>query len=138
MSKKYKIKKKPDPKKELKKEAKKVNWKRVLTVFGVTVLIFAVYEVAMILEFGYMIHIYSILGGALALVYGILNRGFARFDPDSVIFPEGFTDEQKRELIEKELARRGKARLLLIPLTGILITLAIDTVYLIYIMPIMK
>lgn len=138
MSKSYKVKRRKDPKTELKKEAKRVNWKRVLTVFGVTVLIFALYELAVMLEFIYIVHIYAILGGVLALVYGILNRGFARFDPDSVIFPKSYTEEQKKELIEKELIRRRKARLLLIPLIGILITLAIDTVYLIYLMPIMK
>ena len=134
----YKVKRKSDSKKELRKEAKKVNWRLVIITLITVLLVFTVYQTALRLMFKYIVHIYSISAGILTVIFGIINRGFSKFDPDETVFPDGYTEEEKKDAIEKEEKRRRAARKLLIPLAAILITLALDMVYLFYLEPIMK
>jgi len=134
----YKVKRKSNPKKELKREAKKVNWRLVLITLITVLLVFTVYQTALHLMFEYIIHIYSISAGILTVIFGIMNRGFSKFDPDEAVFPDSLSEEEKKEAVIKEEKRRKAARKLLIPLTAILITLALDMVYLFYLEPIMK
>lgn len=135
MSQKYKIKRKPAAKDELKKEAKKLNWKLWLFAFASILFFFTAYQTALYFMFEYIVHIYAALATGFALVFGIMNRGFGKFEPESITFPEDYTEEKRKEIIDKEQKRRKLARKFLIPLSGILFTLAFDMIYLIYLQP---
>ena len=136
MSKKYKVKR--TPKQTTKEKVKKINWRLWGITIAVTLVLFAVYQAGIYFESIAVMYIYAILMGVLIIVYGILNRGFSGFDPEKVSFPKNMAEEEKQILIEKELKRRKKAKIVLIPLIGIMVTLAFDTLYLYYLEPLFK
>lgn len=138
MSKKYRVKKKRTPKEELKAEAKKINWKLWGITIAVTLLFFCIYQIGLYYKIIAVMYIYSVLMGVLILIYGILNRGFSKFEPENIVFPDKMTEEEKQKALEKETKRRKTAKYFLIPLIGVMVTLAFDVVYLFYLEPIIN
>ncbi len=133
----YRLKKKKTPAESLRQEAGKVNWKLWLVTFLCVGAIFALYQICVALYFKYIIHIYSVALFLCALGYGIINRGFFNRKITAEQLPAEWDSERKKAFISDMEKRRKKAKLLLIPVIGILITFAYDIIYLIYIDPLL-
>ncbi len=132
---KYRIKRKRSPKEELRHQARRINW-RLWTVTLLSVAaIFSVYQVAVYFRFKYILHIYCILAGVLMILYFLTNRGFSGHKVTYESLPEDWDKERKDAFLNSIEARHRRAKKLLIPIIGILSTLAFDIVYLFYIEP---
>lgn len=133
----YKLKKKKTPAESLRQEAGKVNWKLWLVTFLLVAAIFALYQICVALYFKYIIHIYSLVLFVCALCYGIINRGFSNKKITAEDLPHDWEPERKKAFIADVERRRKKAKPLLIPVIGILVTFAYDIIFLFYIEPLL-
>ena len=132
---KYRIRRKKSPKEEIRQEAKKINWKLWIVTLISVAAIFSVYQIAVYLRFGYILHIYCILAGVLMILYFFINRGFSGHKATYEDLPETWDSERKNAFLRDAEQRHRRAKKLLIPIIGILSTLAFDIVYLFYIEP---
>ncbi len=133
MSRRYRLKKKKTPLQELRKEAKKVNWRLWLITFISVVCIFGVYQLCVYLNFRPIVHIYAIAVCLLAIAFCVLNKGFSNRKLTLNDLPKEWDDGKKAAFLEN----RRRARYLLIPIIGILLTFAFDIIYLYYLDPIL-
>lgn len=136
---KYKVKKKKrlTPEEALKESARQFNWKLHIINLLSAILLFGIYQAAIYLHFGFIIHIYAAVLCVCGIAFGILNRGFSKKIPDADSLPEEWDKNQKYQYIEEQKKRRKKAKIFLIPIFGILVTFAFELVYLIYLEPLL-
>lgn len=121
----------------MKQEIKKVNGKLWLITLLSVAVIFAVYQVAVMFEFKPIIHIYAALLFISALCFGMINRGFSNKKVTHEDLPRDWDTERKNAFIADTDSRRRRAKIFLIPIIGILVTLAYDVIYLVYIEPLL-
>ena len=101
-----KYRKKGNPKTELKRSLKKVNWRLVAQLavsFAVTL---TLYEVFVYYKIPYIIHIYAVALLALSIAYVILARGYSCRPFDESLFPDDWDDARRA----KYLRGRRKAQ----------------------------
>lgn len=134
---KYKKRKKPTPKQELAKEVKKVNWSLLLITFLSVAVIFAVYQLLITLRCGWVMPLYCGLLLILAIAYMVINRGNLGKKLEYGDLPEDWDEEKKQALLAEQQRVRKRSKPILIPIIGILITLAFDIIYLFYLEPLL-
>ncbi len=126
---KYKKKKKKQVSVTEAKKKKPFPKKRAFALFGITALIFTIYQVMIALEFEAAVHIYWIGLGVIAVVYVAINRGaFRPLTRDDL--SDDLTENEKDEIIRMQARRFEKSRPLLYIIIGIIFTLLFDTAYL--------
>ena len=121
--------------KQLKETIKHFNFKRLLAAFAVFAVVFVIYQIGIYFQFKPIIHIYSWLTFILVMLFFLLNRGFGKLSSSlsEENIPKNLSDEEKAAYISSEQIRIKYARAVLYLLTGLLVTLLIDSIYLLYI-----
>ncbi len=94
-----------------------------------TVLMLAIYYACIYFGFEYIFHIYVAIGLVMAFAYVIYNRGMAgrHITPD--MLPEAMTDAEKDAFIQGVKERMQKSRWVLTLLLPVIVTIAVDTFY---------
>jgi len=121
-------------KKQLKSALKRFNFKRLLNAFVTFIVVFLIYQVGIFFQFKPIIHIYSWLTFFLAMAFFILNRGFGKLSSkvNEENLPKDLSDEQKKAYLHAEKIRTKYKLIALYLLTAFLLTLFIDSIYLVY------
>ncbi len=88
------------------------------------------FVIAIRFQFGYIFHIYVILGVVLGLAYVIYNRGFSAKDITPEMLPDTMSAAEKQAFIEDGKLRMKKSRWVLTLLIPIILTIACDMFYL--------
>lgn len=122
----------------LKKSLKKINWRLAGKVFGIFVIVFAVYQTCLKLAEIYNIILiqqitiisYTAITTVLACAFIIINGGVSKDIPTKFDLKDSLTDEEKEKLIQKITDRRTKAKKILVFLIPFIFTLFFDTLYL--------
>ncbi len=117
---------------EFKRSIKKVNWKLLLTVVGLTVGLTTVYQVCMHFEVAWIMWVYYAALILSALGYIITNRGISRDIPTREQLRDDMDDAQKDEFIETIKTRRNKAKKFLIIVIPLLFNFIFEIIYVLY------
>ncbi len=106
---------------------KPFNWRLLLTLVGNTVLIFAIYRIAIGFEwFPVVMWVYLIATAGLAVGYTIYNRGFSRRGITAEMLPDTMSAEQKCEFIADGERRARRSKWMLTLLIPLILTFAFD------------
>ena len=127
-----KYRKKGDPKTELKRSLKAVNWKLAAEVFLVLIAVFSVYQIFVYLEIGFIVHIYAGALFVLAAAYVLLARGLSCRPLDESAFPDDWSSERREKYLAGDVKRKRIAKKLLVFILPILLTFLFDMIYIIY------
>ena len=120
------------PTRQLRTALKKVNWRLV----GITLLsflaVYALYEIGVYREWKPIIHIYAWASLICAILFVFANGGIGKLRqvPDRKELPKEMPEEEKDRTIRREANLRLTARVALILLISLLLTLVFDTTYL--------
>jgi len=125
---KYKI--KGNPGVELKKSLKRMNWKLIIQLAAAFISIFGVYQTALYFEFHWIMPIYYAALIILILIFLFLNKGVGRGGTAFEQLPPEWSDDEKNKYLEKDGRDRAIAKKLLIFIIPLLLTFAIDILYL--------
>lgn len=116
-------------KNEPKAKKKPFSWKRFFLLLGILIPVFSFYQIGVYFGWPWLIHVYSITAGVLAVLYVIANRGvFTVPRPEEL--SDVLTPAEKAEIIAEVTRRKKRSMVLLYALIPILITLTYDVVYL--------
>lgn len=121
---------------ELKRSLKKVNWKLIGSVLGLTILFNVIYQTFLAFEQAFIMPLYAIVLAALFICYFICNGGFSRNVPTYDELPNDWDEEKKTTYIEGMTRRKKKAKIFLVFIIPLILTLMFDLVYLFYLDPI--
>lgn len=124
-----KYRKKGDPKTELKRSLKKLNWKLMGELFASFVVISAVYMVFVHYNNPYIIHIYAVALLALSVAYVVLARGYSCKPFDESLFPDDWDEKRRAEYLEGDVKRKKIAKKLLLIIIPIMLTFMFDMLY---------
>ena len=119
----------------LKRSLKKVNWRLMLSVLGLTILFTTVYQVCMAFELGFVMWVYYAALIVLAVCYVIANRGISRTPPERDSLPANWDDEKKDTFIADLTVRKKKARIFLIFIIPLLFSFMFEVIYIFYLEP---
>jgi flagellar basal body-associated protein FliL len=97
-----------------------------------TVALMAIYFFLAQKEFPYTHYIYIGAGVLLGFGYLLYNRGFSGKGVTPDMLPDTMSIEEKNAFIEKSAARAQKSKWVLTVLFPIIITLAVDMIYLFF------
>ena len=119
---------------QLKSTVKRFNFKRLLNAALTFVVVFLIYQIGVFFEFKPIIHIYSWLCFLLVMAFFLLNRGFGKISAglDEENLPKNLSEDEKAAYISAEKIRMKYKMGVLYLLTAVLITLFIDSIYLVY------
>lgn len=119
---------------QLKNTVKRFDFKRLLALAATFIPVFILYQIGIFFTFKPIIHIYSWITFLLLIAFFILNRGFGKKpDPTSdENLPKDLNEEEKAAYVASEKLRLKYSRVVLLLLTSFLITLLIDSIYLVY------
>jgi len=120
---------------DLKRSLRKVNWKLIGAVAGLTVLFTAIYQICIALELAFIMPVYAVLLAVLFVCYFICNGGFSRKVAEYDELPHEWDEAKKTAYIEGMTARKKKAKIFLVFIIPILLCLIFDLVYLFYLDP---
>lgn len=123
-----KRKKKKQSKKKTETAKKPFPTKKALTLLGVTIVVFAFYQVMIYLEKIWIMHIYWIAAAVIAMAYIAINRGVFRI-PKKADLTDELTESEKDELLYVITKRHKQTMPLLYLFIAILLTLVYDTAY---------
>ncbi len=120
---------------QAKKQPKRLSplWKKILSLIGAFLLVFAIYQLGCKFRFEPILPIYGTVTGVLFLVYATLCRGFSVKPVTPEQLSDQYTPEEKEKYIADDTRRKEKAKTVLIWLFAFALTLLIDMIYLFYI-----
>ena len=119
-----------DIKKSTDRTNRKKKLKRLLLLALSFIVIFGIYTAGCRLELKAIVTIYFGLLLALIIAFIILNRGIDTEPPEYDMLPEDWDGEKRTRYIDNDAKRRKIARMLLYAIIPLLITFAVDLVYL--------
>lgn len=88
------------------------------------VLLFALYQLLLAMEWTIGMILYMVAGAALVVAYYILNEGFGK--PEAEALPDTWSEKEKSAYLAHRAARHEKAKKLLVWLLPIILVLGID------------
>lgn len=109
---------------------KKRNLRRLGLLALSFVVIYGIYAAGCSFEFKPIVPIYFGVLLALLVAFIILNRGFDTKVPERDMLPDDWDEEKKTVFLAAEEKRRRIARILLIFIIPLLLTFAVDIIYL--------
>lgn len=109
---------------------RKKKLRRLLLLALSFIVIFGIYAAGCRLELKAIVMIYLGLLLALIIAFIILNRGIDTEPPEYDMLPEEWDREKKTRYLDNDAKRRKIARMLLYAIIPLLITFAVDLVYL--------
>jgi len=115
--------------KKQKNEKKPFPWKKALILFGLVVVFFSFYQIAMYFFWSWVLHAYCITAGVLALIYLLWNRGIFTI-PAPADLPDSWSDTEKDAFIKDQTKRKKDSAILLYILIPLIATIVFDMVYL--------
>lgn len=123
-----KRKKKKQNIKTTEKAKKPFPTRKALTLLAITAAVFILYQVMIKLEKIWIMHVYWIGAGLIAMAYIAVNRGVFRI-PKRPELSDELTEDEKDELIYVITKRHKQTTWLLYLFIAILLTLVYDTAY---------
>ncbi len=123
---------------ELKRTSRRINWKLIGEILGLTVLFAGFYQFAMQREWAAVMWVYYAALLILLVAFLILNRGLSRapFTPEQL--PDDWSDEKKTAFAARDVRNKAIARRLLIFLLPLLFNFVIESAYLFYLDPLVE
>ncbi len=106
----------------------KIPKKKLLLLVLSTVIFFSVYQLAVSFQYNFIIHIYCISAGILAILYILINRGILD-KPDINILPQSWSHEKKEAFLAEQTGRRKKSSVILYFLIPIILSVIFDMIY---------
>ncbi len=114
----------PAPKKRLSRIPKK----KLLLLLLSLLVFFSIYQIAIHFRAGWILHVYCISAGALAIAYIAINRGMLS-PPDRDRLPDDWSEEKKETFLQEQLVRRRRSSVLLYFLIPIILSVVYDMIY---------
>ena len=109
-------------------DKKRLPWKKVLLLALSFAVIFGFYQVGIYFCWEWIVHLYCIAAGVLAVAYVIINRGIFTL-PERDSLPDGWDEERKDIFIEDQKKRRRISSVLLYIAIPVIMTIVIDMMY---------
>ncbi len=106
----------------------KIPKKKLLLLALSTVIFFSAYQLAVNFQYNFIIHIYCISAGVLAILYILINRGILG-KPDINILPQSWSREKKEAFLAEQIERRKKSSIILYFLIPIILSVIFDMIY---------
>ncbi len=107
---------------------RKIPRKKLLLLLTSLVVIFSIYQIAIYFYVEWILHVYCIAAGILAILYIAINRGMLTV-PDREVLPDDWSKEKKDTFIAEQAVRRKKSSVLLYILIPIILTVVYDMIY---------
>lgn len=107
---------------------KKPNYRKIITLILTFILASGIYQLAIHYYFGWIVHIYCIGAGVLAVLYIIINRGMLK-KPEKSDLPDSMSDPEKERFIAEAAVRRKKSEFILYLLFSLILSVIIDLMY---------
>ena len=123
---------------ELKRTSRRINWKLIGEILGLTILFVGFYQFAMRREWAVVMWIYYAATLILLVAFLILNRGLSRAPLTPEQLPDAWSDEKKAAFAARDVRNKAIARRLLIFLLPLLFNFVVETAYLFYLDPLVE
>jgi len=108
---------------------KPFNWRLLLTLVGNTLIIFAVYRLAIQTTlFPYVLGLYLAAAAVMTVIFVVYNRGFSRRGVTAEMLPDTMSAEEKCEFIADGERRLKKSKWMLTVLFPLLFTFTYDII----------
>lgn len=107
---------------------KKPNYKKLLTLLLTFVVATVIYQLAIYYCLEWMVHVYYIGAGVLAVLYIVINRGMLK-KPEKSDLPDSMTDAEKDAFISEAADRRKRSEFILYLLFALILSIVIDLMY---------
>lgn len=108
---------------------KPFNWRLLLTLVGNTVIIFAIYRLAIqTTVFPWVMGLYLVAAAVMTVVFVAYNRGFSRRGVTPEMLPDTMSAQEKCEFIADGERRLKKSKWMLTVLFPLLVTFAYDII----------
>lgn len=109
----------------------KVKGRYLLGMLAAIILAYAVWLICFEFGFIYIVHVYAVILFASMMAFGVMNRGFSQTLPTAEDIPDSAQ-------LEKELKRRKKGRIFLVPTVAVLVTFMLDLIWLNFLEPLLE
>ena len=104
-------------------------WKKALLLLLSLAFFFSAYQIALMYYQGWILHVYCISAGLLAVLYLVLNRGMLSV-PDAASLPDEWDAAQKKAFLHDVRERRRRSSVILYFLIPLILTVLYDMIYL--------
>ncbi len=104
-------------------------WKKALLLLLSLAFFFSAYQIALMYYQGWILHVYCISAGLLAVLYLILNRGMLTV-PDAASLPDEWDAARKKAFLNDVKERRRRTSVILYFLIPLILTVLYDMIYL--------
>ena len=109
----------------------KVKGRHLLGMLLAIVLTYAVWLISFEFGFIYIVHVYAVILFVSMMAFGVMNRGFSQSLPTAEDIPDAAE-------LEKEIRRRRKGRIFLVPTVSIIVTFMLDLIWLNFLEPLLE
>lgn len=106
----------------------KAKGRHLLGMLSAVILAYAVWLICFEFGFIYIVHVYAVILFASMMAFGVMNRGFSQSLPTAEDIPDAAE-------LERELKRRKRGRLFLVPTVAVIVTFMLDLVWLNFLEP---
>lgn len=109
------------------------NWRLLLMLIGNTIIVFAIYRIALnFIFFEFVLGAYMLITLGLVLGYVIYNRGFSRRGITVDMLPDSMSYEEKQEFVADAERRAKKSKWMLTLILPFVLTFLFDAVELFF------
>ena len=109
----------------------KVSGRRLLWMLLAVIAAYAVWLLCFEFGFIYIVHVYAVILFAAMMAFGVMNRGFSQALPTAEDIPDAAE-------LEREIRRRKRGRIFLIPTVAIMVTFMLDLIWLQFLEPLLE
>lgn len=110
------------------KQSGKPNYRKLLRLILTFILVSGIYRLAIHFYLGWIVHVYCIGAGVLAVLYIIINRGMLK-KPEKSDLPNTMSDSEKDSFIAGAAVRRERSEFILYILFSLILSVMIDLMY---------
>ncbi|MBQ3100170.1 MAG: hypothetical protein IJC50_04185 [Clostridia bacterium] len=109
----------------------KVRGRQLLGMLFAIILAYAVWLLCFEFGFIYIVHVYAVILFASMMAFGVMNRGFSQTLPTAEDIPDAAE-------LEKEIRRRKRGRIFLVPTVAVIVTFMLDIIWLWFLEPLLE